>query len=72
MSIGIGTTVTWRTPSGVAQGTVVAVHPRPVVRRLNGVRIARLGTPTDPAYEIEQADGTRTLRLDTEVQPGTV
>jgi hypothetical protein len=72
MSISIGTTVTWRAASGPVEGTVTAIHPRPVVRRVNGVRITRLGTPEDPAYEIEQADGTRTLKLASEVQPGTV
>ena len=72
MSISIGTTVTWRTASGVVEGTVTAVHPRPVVRRIKGVRITRLGTPEDPAYEIEQADGTLALKLASEVQPGAV
>ncbi len=72
MSSEIGTTVTWRTASGVVEGTVTAVHPRPVVRRIKGVRITRLGSPEDPAYEIEQADGTRTLKLASEVQRGAV
>jgi hypothetical protein len=72
MSISIGTTVTWRAASGRVEGTVTAIHPRPVVRRVNGVRITRLGTPEDPAVEIEQADGTRTLKLASEVRPGTV
>ena len=68
-NIHIGTTVTWRTASGAAEGRVTAVHPRPVIRRVNGVRITRLGSPTDPAYEIEQADGSRVLRLRSEVEP---
>jgi hypothetical protein len=72
MSIEIGTTVTWRAASGEVEGTVTAVHPRPVVRRINGVRITRLGSPEDPAYEIEQDDGTRTLKLASEVQPRAV
>jgi hypothetical protein len=69
MSLSIGTTVSWHTSSGTVEGAVVAVHPRPVVRRLNGARIARLGTPDDPAYEIEQTDGGRTLRLGSEIEP---
>jgi hypothetical protein len=48
---------------------VTAVHPRPVVRRINGRRITRLGTPDDPAYEIEQDDGSRVLRLHSEIEP---
>jgi hypothetical protein len=40
-----------------------------VVRRINGIRITRLGSPADPAYEIEQPDGSRVLRLHSEVEP---
>jgi Hypervirulence associated proteins TUDOR domain len=69
MSISAGTTITWETGSSTSTGTVVAVHPRPVVRRFRGARVARIGTPEDPAYEIELADGTRTLRLHSEVRP---
>jgi hypothetical protein len=69
MSLSIGTTVSWRTSSGAVEGVVVRIHPRPVVRRLNGVRITRLGTPEDPAYEIEHADGSRLLRLRSELEP---
>ncbi len=67
-SFAIGTTVTWRAPTGTEQGRVTGVHPRPVVRRVRGVRLTRLGTPEDPAYEIEQADGSLVLRLRSEVQ----
>jgi hypothetical protein len=48
---------------------VTAVHPRPVIRRINGVRITRLGSPDDPAYEIEQRDGSPALRLRSELEP---
>ena len=69
MSIRTGTTVTWRWGAGTAEGRVTAIHPRPVIRRIKGVRVKRLGTPDDPAYEIEQADGTQVLKLRSEVEP---
>jgi len=69
MSIRTGTTVTYRRGAATVEGTVVAVHPRPVVRRINGVRVARVGTPADPAYEIEQRDGARVLKLGSELEP---
>ena len=72
MTIRTGTTVTWHWGAGTAEGKVTAVHPRPVVRRIRGVRITRLGSPEDPAYEIEQADGTTALRLSSEVEPKQV
>jgi hypothetical protein len=67
MSISTGTTVTWPSGKSTAEGTVIAVHPRPVIRRINGVRVKRLGSPEDPAYEIEQADGTPVLKLGSEL-----
>jgi hypothetical protein len=42
--------------------------PRPVNRRIKGSRITRLGSPDDPAYEIEQEDGGRVLKLRSEVE----
>jgi hypothetical protein len=48
---------------------VVAIHARPVHRRINGSRITRLGSPEDPAYEIEQEDGSKVLKLRSEVEP---
>jgi Hypervirulence associated proteins TUDOR domain len=67
MSIRTGTTVTWRWRAGTAEGRVTAIHPRPVVRTIKGARIKRLGSPEDPAYEIEQDDGTKVLKLRSEV-----
>ncbi len=69
MSIRTGTTVTWRWGTGTAEGGSPRSIPRPVIRRIKGVRVKRLGTPEDPAYEIEQADGTQVLKLRSEVEP---
>lgn len=68
MSIRRGTTVSWSWGTGTAEGTVVAVHRRPVVRTVKGSRITRLGSDDDPAYEIEQEDGTKVLKLRSEVE----
>jgi hypothetical protein len=72
MTIRTGTTVTWHWGAATAEGTVTAIHPRPVVRRIKGVRITRLGSPEDPAYEIEQDDGSTVLKLRSEVEPKQV
>jgi len=68
VSFRIGTRVTWRRGAEVVEGTVRAIHPRPVIRRINRMRVKRLGTPDDPAYEIEQTDGTMALKLHSEVE----
>jgi hypothetical protein len=67
MTIRTGTTVTWHWGPGTAEGKVTAIHPRPVV-----LRITRLGSPEDPAYEIEQDDGSKVLKLRSEVEPKRV
>ncbi len=72
MTIRTGTTVSWRWGAGTAEGRVTAIHPRPVVRRIKGARITRLGSPEDPAYEIEQEDGSKVLKLRSEVEPKQV
>ena len=52
MSIREGTTVTWRTGAAMGEGRVTAIHPRPVIRRVKGVRVKRLGTPDDIAHGV--------------------
>jgi hypothetical protein len=68
LSIGIGSMVAWRAGEVVFEGRVTGIHPRPVVRRVDGRRLTRLGTPDDPAYEIEQTDGVRVLKLRSELE----
>ena len=67
MSIREGTEVSWRWGNGTATGTVRAVHRETVTRTLKGSEITRHGSADDPAYEIEQDDGSRVLKLSSEV-----
>jgi len=69
MAIRTGTTVSWAWGRSRAEGKVVAVHRDTITRTLKGSRITRHGSRDDPAYEIEQNDGTRVLKLRSEVQP---
>lgn len=63
-----GTTVTWKYGSGTATGKITETHTESVTRKLQGAEITRHGTPDNPAYLIEQADGARVLKLKSEVQ----
>jgi hypothetical protein len=63
-----GTTVTWKYGSGTATGKITETHTESVTRKLQGAEITRHGTPENPAYLIEQADGARVLKLKSEVQ----
>lgn len=68
MSIRKGSTVTWKWGQGTAEGTVTAVHHDKVSRSIKGSEITRNGSDDDPAYEIEQDDGTKVLKLRSEVE----
>ena len=63
-----GTKVTWTWGSSTAEGKVASVHREKVTRKSKGSEITRDGSKDDPAYVIEQEDGTTVLKLRSEVQ----
>jgi hypothetical protein len=68
MSIRKGTEVTWKWGSSTASGKVTEVHHEKVTRKSKGSEITRNGSDDDPAYVIEQEDGTTVLKLQSEVE----
>ncbi len=44
------------------------MHHDTVERQVKGEKIKRKGSKDDPAYVIEQSDGTRVLKLRSEVE----
>jgi hypothetical protein len=68
VTIRTGTTVTWAWGAHRAEGKVVELHRGTVSRRLGGSEITRHGSDDDPALVIEQEDGTRVLKLRSEVE----
>lgn len=63
-----GTRVKWSWGNGDADGEIVEVHTEKVTRKISGSEITRNGTSDTPAYLIEQSDGQRVLKLDSEVE----
>lgn len=68
MSIRKGTEVSWKWASSTASGKVTEVHHEKVTRTTKGSKISRNGSEDDPAYVIEQEDGTTVLKLRSEVE----
>ncbi len=68
MSIREGTEVTWAWGSSRASGTVTEIHRSSITRTSKGSEITRNGSEDDPAYVIEQDDGTLVLKLSSEVE----
>ncbi|MGC1479472.1 MAG: DUF2945 domain-containing protein [Chthoniobacterales bacterium] len=62
-----GTKVKWTWGNGSAQGKVTEIHHEKVTRKTKGSEITRNGSQDDPAYVIEQDDGTVVLKLQSEV-----
>lgn len=68
MSIRVGTTVRWKWGSSTASGKVTEIHRDTVARTTKGSEVTRNGSEDDPAYVIEQEDGTVVLKLRSEVE----
>lgn len=63
-----GASVRWKWGNGSATGTIVETFERRVQRTLDGSKIVRNGTSTNPAYLIEQDDGDRVLKRGSELE----
>ena len=63
-----GTQVSWKWGSSTAKGKVAEVHHDKVTRTTKGEQVTRNGSGDDPAYVIEQEDGTVVLKLRSELQ----
>ncbi len=68
MSVRKGTEVTWKWGGSSASGKVTEVHHSSVTRSSKGSEITRHGSAEDPAYVIEQEDGTVVLKLRSEIE----
>lgn len=68
MAIRKGSTVSWKWGSGTAEGTVQSTHHEKVSRQSKGEQVTRDGSKDNPAYVIEQEDGTTVLKLRSELQ----
>ena len=68
MSIRTGSAVTWKWGGSTASGKVTEIHREKVSRQSKGSTVTRQGSNDDPAYVIEQDDGTTVLKLRSEVE----
>lgn len=62
------TWVQWDWGNGSAEGYVRGVFREKVSRTLQGSKVTRNGSDTDPAYLIEQNNGDKVLKLHSEVR----
>ena len=62
-----GDTVQWNWGSGTAEGTVQESFTEEVTRTIKGNEVTRDADSDNPAYLIEQEDGDRVLKSESEL-----
>lgn len=62
------TKVEWDWGQGTAQGYTREIFREKVTRTLKGSEVTRDGSESDPAYLIEQKDGSNVLKLHSELR----
>lgn len=64
----VGETARWNWGGGEGSGKIVQIYTESVTKELQGSEITRHGEDDNPAYLIEQDDGDRILKLDSELK----
>lgn len=65
-----GSQVSWDWGQGTAEGKVQEIYREKITKEIKGSEITRKGTQDNPAYLIEQKDGTKVLKLRSELNQG--
>lgn len=63
-----GDEVTWKWGKSVAEGKVVKKHTEPVSKTIKGAKVKRNADKNEPAYEIEQDNGNKVLKSESELK----
>lgn len=63
----IGSKVSWTWGNGTAHGKLVDRFERRVQRTLKGTKVVKNGSADNPAVLIEQDDGAKVLKLESEL-----
>lgn len=65
-----GSPVSWDWGKGTAEGKVKEIYRESITKTIKGNEVTRKGTQDNPAYLIEQEDGTEVLKLRSELNEG--
>ncbi|WP_226625811.1 DUF2945 domain-containing protein [Alloyangia pacifica] len=64
----VGEIVQWNWGAGTARGKIAERFEKRVTRQIEGEEITRNGSGDTPAFLIEQDDGGRVLKLESELE----
>ncbi len=62
-----GSKVQWKWGNGKANGKVIKTYAKEITKTIDGSEITRKGEQGNKALFIEQEDGSKVLKLETEV-----
>ena len=65
-----GETVSWKWGKYEAEGKIVKEYDNPVTKTIKGAKVKRNASKDEPAYEIEQKDGSKVLKSESELKKG--
>ncbi len=65
-----GDDVIWKWGNGTAKGKIVKKHTSTVEKTIKGAKVKRNANKDEPAYEIEQQDGSKVLKSESELKKG--
>jgi len=63
-----GTKVKWKWGNGTAEGKVQETYTEKIVKTIAGQKVTRNGESGNKALYIEQEDGSKVLKLESEVE----
>ena len=65
-----GDNVTWKWGKSEAEGKIVKEHDEPVEKTIKGTKVKRNATKDKPAFEIEQENGGKVIKSESELKKG--
>ncbi len=63
-----GSVVQWNWGNGTAEGKVIETYAEEVEKQIKGQSVKRIGEKNNKALYIEQDDGSKVLKLESEVE----
>jgi hypothetical protein len=65
-----GDKVHWNWGKSQAEGTIKEKSEKPVTKKIKGTTVKRKGSKEEPAYTIEQKNGTEVVKSESELKLG--
>jgi len=65
-----GDTVHWTWGASEAEGKITGKHTETTTKKIKGTSVKRKATKDEPAYDIEQKDGSKVLKSESELKKG--